>query len=174
MREKVIRGDLFFADLEPVRGSEQGGYRPVVIIQNNIGNQHSPTVIVAPVTSQKKKAGLPTHVDLIQIDGLEKHSIVLLEQIRTLDKSRLGDYIGQLPPDMMNRVNRALVISVGLFRNTPKSMTLTLCPVCANQFFSSPDHIIFQSNPAQAIKEPCMFCHTRMGYDFIIYNKEKS
>ena len=101
MEEQVMRrGEIYHADLNPVFGSEQGGYRPVLIIQNNRGNQHSPTVIVAAITSQPKTK-LPTHVPINGISGLEKESFVLLEQIRTVDKRRLDDYVGRLNREQM-------------------------------------------------------------------------
>lgn len=111
----VKRGDIYYADLSPVVGSEQGGIRPVVIIQNNIGNKYSPTVIVAAITSQINKAKLPTHVEISSIDyGLNKDSVVLLEQIRTLDKKRLKEKIGRMKDEDMALVDEALLISVGL------------------------------------------------------------
>ena len=111
----VKRGDVFYADLSPVVGSEQGGFRPVLIVQNNIGNRFSPTVIVAAITAQIQKAKLPTHVEIIASDyGLERDSVVLLEQIRTLDKQRLRDKITHLDDELMKKVNEALQISLGL------------------------------------------------------------
>lgn len=111
----VRRGDIFFADLSPVVGSEQGGTRPVLILQNDIGNQYSPTTIVAAITSQIAKAKLPTHVEMLCTPGgLEKDSVILLEQIRTIDKSRLMEKVTSLNDDMMNRVNQAVEISLGL------------------------------------------------------------
>ena len=115
----IRRGDMFYADLSPVVGSEQGGIRPVIIIQNDLGNKHSPTVIAAAITSQMGKAKLPTHIPLEKEKYcLPKDSIVLLEQIRTIDKTRLLEYIGELPPETMNKVNTALLISLGFFQNT--------------------------------------------------------
>ncbi|MDD4316586.1 MAG: type II toxin-antitoxin system PemK/MazF family toxin [Clostridia bacterium] len=111
----VKRGDLYYADLSPVIGSEQGGIRPVLIVQNDIGNKHSPTVIAAAVTSQMNKAKLPTHIELDTTCGLPKDSVVLTEQIRTLDKRRLMDKIGTLDDALMQRVNAALLISLGFF-----------------------------------------------------------
>lgn len=111
----VKRGDLYYADLSPVVGSEQGGIRPVLIVQNDIGNKHSPTVIAAAVTSQINKAKLPTHIELDTTCGLPKDSVVLTEQIRTLDKRRLMDKIGTLDESLMQRVNAALLISLGFF-----------------------------------------------------------
>ena len=109
------RGDVFYADLSPVVGSEQGGIRPVLIVQNDIGNKYSPTVIVAAITSQINKAKLPTHIELASEEyGLNKDSVVLLEQIRTVDKKRLKERIGHLDDERMQLVNTALVISLGL------------------------------------------------------------
>lgn len=111
----VKRGDIFYADLSPVVGSEQGGIRPVLIIQNNVGNKYSPTVIVAAITSQLNKSKMPTHIEIDALEfGLSKHSVILLEQIRTLDKRRLKEKIGTADEEMMEKVNEALFISVGL------------------------------------------------------------
>lgn len=111
----IKRGDIFYADLSPVVGSEQGGVRPVLIVQNDIGNKHSPTVIAAAITSQKEKSKLPTHIELhAQNCGLSKNSVVLLEQIRTLDKKRLKEKMGNLDKSIMNMINSALSISFGL------------------------------------------------------------
>ena len=112
---RVLRGDLYYADLTPVIGCEQGGVRPVLIIQNDIGNRHSPTVIVAAVTSRLGKHALPTHV-LIACNrfGLKDHSVVLLEQVRTIDRSRLKEYIGHLDKNIMESVNMAISVSLGL------------------------------------------------------------
>ena len=104
----VKRGDIFYADLSPVVGSEQGGIRPVIIIQNDIGNRYSPTVIVAAITSQINKAKLPTHVEISSEEyGLNRDSVVLLEQIRTLDKKRLKEKIGHMTEDDMKKVNKS-------------------------------------------------------------------
>ena len=111
----VKRGDIFYADLSPVVGSEQGGIRPVIIIQNDIGNRYSPTVIVAAITSQINKAKLPTHVEISSEEyGLNRDSVVLLEQIRTLDKKRLKEKIGHMTEEDMKKVNKSLVISLNL------------------------------------------------------------
>lgn len=109
----VRRGELYYADLSPVVGSEQDGFRPVLILQNDIGNRHSPTTIVAAVTSKKTYRPLPTHVR-IQGTGLPLESFILLEQIRTIDKSRLGEYIGRLSKEMMARVDHAIITSLGV------------------------------------------------------------
>lgn len=111
----VKRGDIFYADLSPVVGSEQGGVRPVLIIQNDMGNRHSPTVIAAAITSQMNKAKLPTHIELInQHCGLTRDSVVLLEQIRTLDKRRLRERMGHLDGPMMDEVDKAIAVSMGI------------------------------------------------------------
>ena len=111
----VKRGDIFYADLSPVVGSEQGGIRPVIIIQNDIGNRYSPTVIVAAITSQINKAKLPTHVEISSEEYvLNRDSVVLLEQIRTLDKKRLKEKIGHMTEDDMKKVNKSLLISLNL------------------------------------------------------------
>jgi mRNA interferase MazF len=111
----VKRGDVFFADLSPVVGSEQGGVRPVLVIQNDIGNRFSPTVIVAAITAQIQKAKLPTHVEIdAKTYGFDRDSVILLEQIRTIDKQRLTDKITHLDDEMMDRVNESLQISLGL------------------------------------------------------------
>ena len=115
MATVVKRGDIFYADLSPVIGSEQGGIRPVVIIQNDLGNRYSPTVIVAAITSQINKAKLPTHVEISsEVYGLNKDSVILLEQIRTVDKKRLREKIGHMTDEDMKKVVEALTISLGL------------------------------------------------------------
>ncbi|NLN52897.1 MAG: type II toxin-antitoxin system PemK/MazF family toxin [Firmicutes bacterium] len=114
-RVEVKRGYIFFADLSPVIGSEQGGVRPVLVIQNDVGNKYSPTVIIAAITSQIDKAKLPTHVEIAADEyGLEKDSVILLEQIRTIDKQRLQDKVTELDERLMQKVNQAIKISLGL------------------------------------------------------------
>ncbi len=111
----IKRGDIFYADLSPVVGSEQGGVRPVLIVQNDVGNKYSPTVIAAAITSQQFKTRMPTHISVnASVCGLSKDSVVLLEQIRTLDKKRLREKMGNLPETDMNRIDDALSVSIGL------------------------------------------------------------
>lgn len=111
----IKRGDIFYADLSPVVGSEQGGMRPVLIVQNDVGNKHSPTVIAAAITSKLGKTRLPTHIDVYADKvGLAKDSVILLEQIRTIDKRRLGEKMGHLDSSVMDEVNTAISISFGL------------------------------------------------------------
>lgn len=111
----VRRGDIYYADLSPVVGSEQGGIRPVVIVQNDVGNKHSPTVIAAAITSQTNKTKLPTHIEVYADKyGLAKDSVILLEQVRTIDKKRLKEKMGHLEDDVMQKVNSAINVSFGL------------------------------------------------------------
>lgn len=115
MKVTIKRGEIYYADLSPVIGSEQGGVRPVLIVQNDVGNKHSPTVIAAAITSQKEKSKLPTHIGINATScGLSKDSIVLLEQIRTIDKKRLKERMGELDNSSMTQINNALSISFGL------------------------------------------------------------
>ena len=111
----VKRGDIYYADLSPVVGSEQGGVRPVLIVQNDVGNKHSPTVIAAAITSQTGKARLPTHINIAGGSvGLTKDSVILLEQIRTIDKKRLREHMGRLDEKQMMEVDNAIAVSFGL------------------------------------------------------------
>lgn len=111
----IRRGDIYYADLSPVIGSEQGGVRPVLVVQNDVGNKYSPTVIAAAITSQINKAKLPTHIEIDALEyGLTKDSVVLLEQVRTIDKKRLREKIGHLDESLMGKVNEAISISFGI------------------------------------------------------------
>jgi len=113
----IKRGELYYADLSPVVGSEQGGVRTVLVVQNDVGNKYSPTIIAAAVTSKINKAKLPTHIELPIGDfGLQKDSVILLEQIRTLDKRRLKERIGELPEITMSKVDKAILISLGFIK----------------------------------------------------------
>lgn len=114
--QEIKRGDVYYADLSPVVGSEQGGVRPVLIIQNDVGNKYSPTVIVCAITSQINKAKIPTHIELDQYKyNLPKDSVILLEQIRTIDKRRLQEKITALDEGKMRQVNKAILVSLGIF-----------------------------------------------------------
>ena len=114
MRKAIRRGDLFYADLNPVVGSEQGGIRPVLVIQNDVGNHFSPTVVAAAITSRKAKNSLPTHILLDNVPGLAPTSLLLLEQLRTIDRKRLRGYIGRISKEKMLEVDAALAISIGI------------------------------------------------------------
>ncbi len=111
--KEVKRGEIYYADLYPIVGSEQGGFRPVLVLQNDIGNRNSPTTIVAAITAKTIKPPMPTHVR-IKANGLKKESIVLLEQIRTIDKSRFGEYIGKIEANNIGNIDHAIVTSLGL------------------------------------------------------------
>lgn len=114
MRKAIRRDDLFYADLNPVVGSEQGGIRPVLVIQNDVGNHFSPTVVAAAITSRKAKNSLPTHILLENVPGLAPTSLLLLEQLRTIDRKRLRGYIGRISKEKMLEVDAALAISIGI------------------------------------------------------------
>ena len=148
--ENVLRGQMYYANLDPVIGSEQGGNRPVLVIQNNVGNRHSPTIIIAPITTRVKKLRQPTHIGIPPYFGLPQSSMAMLEQIRTIDKSRLGDYVGCLDDDVMDYI----------------------CGTCLKQFIYSPDHVVRRIDRTQS-KEPCMYCHVRDGYDYRIIHRKK-
>lgn len=186
---KVLRGQMYYASLDPVIGSEQGGSRPVLVIQNNVGNRHSPTIIIAPITTRVKKPCQPTHIGIPPYFGLPQSSMAILEQIRTIDKSRLKDYVGCLDDDVMDCIDEALGISIGLnalascerAQEQPAvepqdgildEMVLTLCGTCLKQFIYSSEHIVRRIDRTQS-KEPCMYCHVRDGYDYRITHKKK-
>ena len=114
MKKEIKRGQIWYADLSPVKGSEQGGTRPVLVVQNDVGNQYSPTTIVAVITSRETKAKLPTHIWLSVADGLSTNSMVMLEQVRTVDKSRLKAYLGEVQKGEQKLIDEALEISLGL------------------------------------------------------------
>lgn len=111
--DNMKRGDIFYADLSPVIGCEQGGVRPVIILQNNVGNHFSPTTIVAAITARECKNNIPTHI-VVVCEGLAKTSIVLLEQLRTIDKSRIGDYVGCVDEQLLIDIDKALALSIGI------------------------------------------------------------
>ncbi len=172
---EVKRGEMYYADLNPIVGSEQDGIRPVVIIQNDMGNRHSPTVIVAAITGRSKKPYMPTHVALPAGNGLEIPSTALLEQLRTIDKRRLLGYIGQLDEPTMKGIDFGLAVSLGIdMKNNSKKkrrgdgMLLTLCSVCARPFYDSNEYTIRRANPNQQHKDTCCYCNCRQGYDFTV------
>ena len=160
MNQTYLRGDMYYADLGQGIGSEQEGYRPVVIIQNNVGNKHSPTVIIASVTSKTDaKPKLPTHYYINAEDGLELPSIVLLEQLRTVDKRRLGDFIGHLSDKHIRGINHALAVSIGLIESIPKKLILCLCSACADNFYGSGAYSLRRIDPQQTEKDTCTYCN---------------
>ncbi len=174
MNKTYQRGEMYYANLTGGIGSEQGGRRPVLIIQNNVGNKHSPTVIVAALTDEtNNKAKLPTHYRLPAENGLKMSSIVLLEQLRTIDKRRLEDYIGILPEKDIKGINHALAISIGLIDAVPNKLTLCLCRTCADNFYGTGAFVLKRVNPAQVEKDTCTYCNQRKGYDYQVFPKNR-
>ena len=168
--KRIRRGDIFIANLDPVEGSEQGGTRPILTIQNNTGNRFSDTVIVAIITS-KHKGNLPTHVELGPRFGLTDDSVLAAEQIRSIAKSRLMSYVGHVDRITMYKVNRALKISMGLLRNEP--YIATLCQSCASAFYHSSFHVIRRADRYQTAMTRCGFCHAKPGLDYYLNNRER-
>lgn len=157
-------------------GSEQQSVRPAVILQNNIGNYYSPTVILAPLTTKTAvRSRLPVHCRLPPGAGLVHPSIVMLEQIRTVDKLRLVEYIGHLDDEAQRRIDRAAAVSLGLAAdyNEPP-LELCLCPACAKQFFNSKEYRITRADLLQTDKSTCDYCSVRMGCDYIIWRKAQN
>ena len=172
MNRTYARGDMYYADLGKGVGSEQEGYRPVLIIQNDVGNRHSPTVIIASITSKADaKVKQPTHYFINAENGLKLPSIVLLEQLRTISKHRLEDYIGRLDEKHIRGVNRALAVSVGLAPPVPDRTLLCLCNTCADNFHNMGGYILRRADKEQAEKEPCTYCNQRMGFNYEITPK---
>lgn len=172
MSRTYQRGDMYYADLGRGIGSEQQGYRPVVIIQNNTGNKHSPTVIVAAISSKVGvKPKLPTHYFINAENGLELPSIILMEQLRTIDKQRLAKYIGRLSQKHISGMNHALAVSIGLIEPIPSKLTLCLCSVCADAFRSTGAFILQEITSGPAEKRPCAYCGNNPGTDYSVTAK---
>ena len=145
-----------------------------MIIQNNVGNKHSPTVIIASITSKTGvKAKLPTHYYIDAEDGLELPSIVLLEQLRTVDKRRLGNFIGHLSEKHICGINHALAVSIGLIESVPKKLILCLCSTCADNFYGTGAYYLRRIDPRQAAKDTCNYCNQRKGYDHELVPKRR-
>lgn len=170
MSEHPRRGDVFLAFLDPVIGCEQGGTRPVLIVQNDAGNKRSRTVIVAVITS-KPKRGLPTHVPVPSVAGLREESVVLLEQLKTIDKARLRAYIGHMGQSQMEKVDSALAVSLGIKGARDGFMLLTLCRKCHQALCDSGDYLVYRSDFRQKEREPCTICNTRTGYDYKVVKR---
>lgn len=173
MNRTYFRGDMYFADLGKGIGSEQEGYRPVVIIQNNIGNKYSPTVIVASISGKiATKAKLPTHYYLDAENGLGHPSVILLEQIRTIDKHRLENYIGRIDEKHLTGLNLALAISIDITDWMRNTLVLCLCPVCAKKLADSGTCFLQQINPHQKEKGICIYCSIHAGCDYAVTKKQ--
>ena len=169
MKNTYLRGELYYADLGTGIGSEQNGYRPVVIIQNDVGNRHSPTTIVAAISTQiKTKAKLPTHYFLRAGNGLLHPSVVMLEQIRTIDKTRLEHYIGTLSEKEVCGMNHALAVSIGLMPTTALKIKLCLCRTCAEVFLGSGAYILKQAKTFHKEPELCAYCSHNYGQEYEI------
>ena len=170
----VKRGDIFYADLSPVVGSEQGGTRPVLIVQNDTGNRHSPTVIAAAITSQTGKARLPTHINIAGGSvGLSKDSVILLEQLRTIDKKRLGHYVGRLNRTHLRQLNHALAVSIQLTEASVNRISICLCSTCAKKFSDMGAFSLQQRNHGQKAKERCSACKHRPGVDYDMIQRKR-
>ena len=170
MAKPYYRGELYYADLGKGIGSEQEGYRPVVIIQNNTGNKYSPTVIVAPVTTNHEaKAKLPTHCYIGAESGLDAPSVILLEQLRTIDKKRLGHFVGRLNRTHLRQLNHALAVSIQLTEANVNRISICLCSTCAKKFSGMGAFSLQQRNHSQKTRELCSACKQRpgVGYDMI-------
>lgn len=173
MERKYNRGEMYYAQLGNGIGSEQKGRRPVVIIQNDIGNTYSPTLIVAAITSEiYSKSQLPTHCLLKADNGLQKDSFILLEQIRTIDKARIGKYIGRIPDVHIPQIDRALRISIGL--NNKDKTKIWLCDTCAKKLRSTGVFSLSKNERFINSQELCTLCRKRKGsiYSLSIQNKE--
>lgn len=170
MHRTYKRGDIYFADLGEGVGSEQMGYRPVVLIQNDIGKKHSPTVVIAAVTSKvDARAKQPTHCFIGSGYGLDMPSVILLEQIRTLDKQRLDKYVGSLSERHLADLNHALAISVGLIP-AKDNLVLCLCKPCADDFRLSGKYDLVRVMENQR-RETCTYCNHRMGFEYELVPK---
>ena len=169
MKHTYLRGDIFYADLGEGVGSEQSGYRPVVIIQNNTGNRYSPTVIVAAITSRRINKTQTTHYNIEEGCGLEMPSTILLEQLRTLDKQRLDRFVGRLPKYHVEGLNNALAVSVGLIQPATENLILCLCKSCADNFRNVGYKLIRIEGDTK--HELCTYCNHRMGFDYELFPK---
>jgi mRNA interferase MazF len=170
-KKSILRGEIYYACLNPVVGSEQGDTRPVLVVQNDIGNKYSPTIVVAPITSNHKKSHLPTHVKIPLSTGLDVDSLALVEQIRTIDRSRLDGYIGRIDTKIQLQIDEALAVCVGLGNSHSSKgglLSLCLCPRCERNFVES--GCILVKKGWQAEKKLCDFCETKRGLVFGIVN----
>lgn len=164
MHTHVTRGDVFLADLDPVCGCEQGGTRPVLVVQNNTGNSRSATTIVAAIA--QRKPSQPTHVAIYDSPELKPDSVVLLEQLRTIDEKRLAKKLCTLGIKRMHLVDIALVASLGIRLAPRDPMLMTLCRTCAQSFRDADGFTLRQIDPHQSTKELCTVCNMHTGYDF--------
>lgn len=175
---KIKWGDIYYCNLGKMKGSVQCGRRPVMVVQTNRLNRHSPTVLVALITSVKKKENVDNHILLDTDCGLKEQSMLMLEQIRTVDKlEELEDYIGRVVDEnKIDEIRRGLKYTVGLPtkpKTERKGIVLSLCPRCRNEFFAVQENIVRRVDPLQEEKEICDKCQVRYGYDYLILKKHK-
>ena len=180
MENEVLRGEIYLADMRKGAYSEQNGIRPVLVIQNDVGNAQSPTVIIASITSKMDKPTLPTHVAVDTACGLHMNSIVLMEQLRTIDKHRLGKHIGILGEKQMKAIDKAITASISndlVKRTFTEKDIQALCPACAANLRDSGEHIVLRANPFQIERESCSICNkpdgSPNGYDYFVKKKQQ-
>ena len=167
MGDVIGRGQVRYALLEPVLGCEQGGRRPVVVVSNDMGNRYGRTVVVVPVTTGAKP-GLPTHVRIGGQAGLKEGSIILCEQVRTIDKRRLGRHVGRLEARTMSLVDAALEVALGLAR---EAQIIILCPKCASSFRDAGAFALRRTDPGAPAREACTVCSTKLGAEYVLMAK---
>ena len=169
----IKRGSLFYCGLPKKKGSIQRKKRPVMIVQNDVGNIYSPTVIVAPITSVLKKQNIPTHIPIGSEFGLLNDSILLIEQLTTVDKKCIYDFIGVASKEFMRQVDKAIAVSVGITETFNLSeFTACLCPNCLQYFFSSHNYEILRTDKFQKEKSLCTYCRQEEGYNYIISERK--
>ena len=175
MNKPIKRGDIFSANLDPVIGSEQGNIRPVLVVQNDKGNHYSPTIVIVPITSKPGKNLLPTHVTIPKHCGLTADSLALTEQIRTVDRSRLYEYIGRIDYRVQEIIDKALAISIGINKKLSakgEMFELCLCHRCENSFLDN-GYVVVKKG-WQDVKENCDLCKQRLGIIFGIFSSIKN
>lgn len=176
---KVRWGDIYYCDLGNMKGSVQCGKRPVVVVQTNKLNATSPTVTVAIITSVLKKVGMDTHIEIGKEFGLKEPSMIMLEQLRTVDKlEELGEFVGTVVTDenKVIEIQRGLKFALGIPMKPKQKrtgMVMSLCPHCREEFMNVPDNIVKRVDPLQTEKEPCDKCRVRYGYDYLIMKRYK-
>ena len=180
MEKEVLRGEIYLVDMRTGIHSEQSGIRPVLVIQNDVGNAQSPTVIVASITSKLDKPSQPTHVAVGTSCGLHMDSIVLMEQIRTIDKRRLGKLIGMLDKNQIKAIDKAISASVSndvIDRMFTEKDIQVLCPACAAKLRESGEYIVLRADPFQIEHEACSICNKPDGipdgYDYFVKKKQQ-
>lgn len=182
MKEKDFKdirwGDIYYCDLGVTNGSVQSGIRPVLVIQTNRLNENSPTVVVAAITAVKKKTTMNTHIELDTDCGLKEPSMVMLEQLRTVDKaSELDNFVGRITDSSkIKEIRRGLKFAVGIPiepKNERKGVVLSLCPRCRSEFQSIPENIVKRLDPFQSEKEVCDKCQVGYGYEYMIFKKHR-